>query len=78
MIQPRIDSQYYKTFYVENEDKIERLGYEKLINIIERGDYGILPNTEDYGNIGVPLIRGTDLRNLAIEIKKLQKFLRHI
>lgn len=71
MIQTRIDSQYYKTNYVENEYKIEKLGYEKLSNIIERGDYGILPDTEDYGNIGVPLIRGTDLRNLSIEIKEM-------
>lgn len=71
MIQTRIDSQYYKTNYVENEYKIEKLGYEKLSDIISRGDYGILPDTEDYGNIGVPLIRGTDLRNLSIEIKEM-------
>lgn len=71
MIRPRVDSQYYKTDYVENEYKIEELGYEKLGEIIEKGDYGILPDTEDYGDIGVPLIRGTDLRNLTIEIKEM-------
>lgn len=73
MMQLRIDSQYYKTDYVENEYKIEQLGYERLGEIIERGDYGILPDSEDYGDIGVPLIRGTDLRNLTIEIKELIK-----
>ena len=73
MMQLRIDSQYYKTDYVENEYKIEQLGYERLGEIIERGDYGILPDSEDYGDIGVPLIRGTDLRNLTIEIKELFK-----
>lgn len=78
MMQLRIDSQYYKTDYVENEYKIEQLGYERLGEIIERGDYGILPDSEDYGDIGVPLIRGTDLRNLTIEIKELIKVPKNI
>jgi len=46
MIQPRIDSQYYRTDFVENEYKIEQIGCEKLGEIIERGDYGVLPDSE--------------------------------
>lgn len=71
MIQPRIDSQYYKTNYVENEYKIEQFNNKKLGGIIERGDYGILPDSEDYGEDGIPLIRGTNLRNLTIQEKEI-------
>lgn len=71
MIQPRIDSQYYRTDFVENEYKIEQIGCEKLGEIIERGDYGVLPDSEDYCEKGVPLIRGTNLRDLTIDDKEV-------
>jgi type I restriction enzyme S subunit len=71
MIQPRVDSQYYKTNYVENEYKIKQIDYKRLVDIFDKGDYGILPDSQDYNDEGILLIRGTNLRNLTVDDKDI-------
>lgn len=66
-IEQRIDAQYYKKEFVENEIKIKQINNLPLKGIYTRGDYGTLPDSADYSQKGIYLIRGTDLRDLSIK-----------
>ena len=66
-IEQRIDAQYYKKEFVGNEIKIKQINNLPLKGIYTRGDYGTLPDSADYSQKGIYLIRGTDLRNLSIK-----------
>lgn len=72
-VEDRIDSQYYRREFVINNFKLNKLKSERLSNIIYEGDYGILPNSEDYCEQGINFVRGTDLRDLSINNEGLIK-----
>lgn len=72
-VEDRIDSQYYRREFVINNFKLNKLKSERLSSIIYEGDYGILPNSEDYCEQGIHFVRGTDLRNLSINNEGLIK-----
>jgi len=66
-IEQRIDAQYYKREFVENEIKLKQIKNLPLKELYTRGDYGTLPDSADYSEKGIYLIRGTDLRDLSIK-----------
>ncbi len=70
-IEQRIDAQFYKNEFVENEAMLKKLNYELLGNIYLKGDYGTLPDSNDYCETGIYLIRGTDLRDLTVSEEQL-------
>lgn len=62
----RLDSMYYHSDFINNEKKIGEANCFTLKEIITQGQYGILPDSDDYiddNGDGIYLIRGTDLRN---------------
>lgn len=71
LIEQRVDAQFYKKEYVNNEIKIRNLNTKFLKDIYCKGDYGILPDSNDYCNKGIFLIRGTDLKNLFLDEQDL-------
>lgn len=71
LIEHRIDSQFYKNEYVQNDIKIRKIKHMFLKDIYIRGDYGTLPDSNHYCDEGIYLVRGTDLRNMSIEDKNL-------
>lgn len=71
LIEQRIDSQFYKSEYVINEMKIKKLNNTLLKDMYYKGEYGTLPDSDDYCDEGIYLIRGTDLRELSIDEKNL-------
>lgn len=71
LIEQRIDGQFYKSEFVKNEMKIKKLNNMLLKDMYYKGEYGTLPDSDDYCDEGIYLIRGTDLRDLSIDEKKL-------
>ena len=67
LIETRIDSQFYKKEFIENDSNLKRLNYSYLKDIYEKGEYGTLPDSTDYTDKGISLIRGTDLSGLFVE-----------
>jgi type I restriction enzyme, S subunit len=74
----RLDATYYSANFIYNENKLSKVTTKSLKELLIKGNYGILPDSEDYlenknsGN-GIYLIRGTDLRDNFIEIDSLVK-----
>ncbi|MDK2902212.1 MAG: type restriction enzyme subunit, partial [Clostridiales bacterium] len=66
LIEQRIDAQYYKREFINNEIKLRQIKNLTLKELYIKGDYGTLPNSEDYCENGIYLVRGTDLRDLFI------------
>lgn len=72
----RLDATYYSAKFIYNENKLSKVKTKRLKELLLKGNYGILPDSEDYlennnnGN-GIYLIRGTDLRDNFIEINSL-------
>jgi len=69
MIVDRIDADYYKTVFVENQERILNSGFliKCLGDMWITANYGSLPDSADYQDRGdVLLIRGTDLKNYTI------------
>jgi restriction endonuclease S subunit len=67
LIEQRIDAQYYKREFINNEIKLRQIKNLTLKELYTKGDYGTLPDSEDYCEKGIYLIRGTDLRDLSIK-----------
>ncbi|SKB72957.1 type I restriction enzyme, S subunit [Acetoanaerobium noterae] len=64
----RFDAEHYKEEFIENIRHINSLeGNEckilKLEDIMDEGNYGILPSSSDYGLGDIKLLRSTDMKN---------------
>lgn len=71
MIVDRIDAGYYKSVFVENEERILNSGLliKKLGDMWIEANYGSLPDSADYQEQGdLLLIRGTDLKNYTVSL----------
>ena len=66
----RFDSEFFKKEYLKFKRLLKPLS-KKLNYFLVNGQYGTLPKSNDYVENGLPLIRGKDLRNSYIDIKKL-------
>lgn len=66
----RIDAEYFKHEYLERIKKLRKNNLY-LDDFINKGNYGVLPKSEDYGMGDALLIRGKDLRQSYIEKDKL-------
>lgn len=71
-ITDRMDGEFYKTEFVLNNKHIDALNSKgirilKLKDIIDKGSYGILPSTSDYGQGEVILLRSTNLKDFLID-----------
>lgn len=64
----RLDADYHRPAFIQNERRIRRCGYpvSKLSELWVEGRYGTLPDSADYNDDGVLLIRGGDFRDLAV------------
>lgn len=62
-LQPRLDADYYKKEFIENDRLLRVAGAVRLASLIDtvKSSYGVLPKSEEYVLSGVPLIRGGDL-----------------
>ncbi len=63
----RMDGEFYKTDFILNNEHIDILknnGVQvlRLKDIIDKGSYGILPSSDDYGKGEVVLLRSTNLK----------------
>jgi type I restriction enzyme S subunit len=67
----RMDADYYRPIYVINEGRLRDGPFDigLLGDIITKGNYGSLPDSVDYAQDGVPLIRGTDLRSMSVTLE---------
>lgn len=71
-LRDRIDGEFYKTSFILNNEYIEFLKHKgikvlKLKDIIDKGSYGILPSSDDYGKGEVVLLRSTNLKEFLID-----------
>lgn len=59
----RLDADFYKKDFIDNELILNNFGSIKLSSLIEvkKSGYGVLPKSEEYIGKGLPLIRGGDL-----------------
>lgn len=59
----RLDADFYKKDFIENELILSNFGSVTLSNLIDvkKSGYGVLPKSDEYLNNGLPLIRGGDL-----------------
>lgn len=59
----RLDADFYKKDFIENELILSNFGSITLSNLIDvkKSGYGVLPKSDEYLNNGLPLIRGGDL-----------------
>ena len=59
----RLDADFYKKDFIENELILSNLGSITLSNLIDtkKSGYGVLPKSDEYLDNGLPLIRGGDL-----------------
>lgn len=64
----RMDADYYRPQYVDNQTRLENSGIEirVLRDLWIEGKYGTLPDSADYTSEGVVLIRGGDFRDLSV------------
>jgi restriction endonuclease S subunit len=75
----RVDAEYYQPAYLERSKKLRsNKFYKKFSKIMIRGNYGILPKSEDYieedeSEDHIYLIRGFDLRGINIIEENLVK-----
>lgn len=61
-IVPRLDAEFYLPEYVQLLHQMKsRVCTLKLAEIEEKGGYGVLPSSDEYGHGPLPLIRGKDL-----------------
>ena len=62
-LEPRLDADFYKKEFIENQLKLKASGAVRLSSLIDVGKscYGVLPKSAEYVESGVPLIRGGDL-----------------
>lgn len=67
----RMDAEFFRPVFVRNEAKLRsgRFSVARLGDLILKGNYGSLPDSGDYSNSGVPLIRGTDLRSMLVTLE---------
>src|SRR5699024_3262252 len=77
-ITDRLDSEHYKKkFSVLDEHFKELTSYGirviELNEIIEKGSYGILPSSSDYGKGELTFIRSTDLNQYMIDFDSCEK-----
>jgi len=68
----RMDGEFYKTDFILNNEHIDILknnGVQvlRLKDIIDKGSYGILPSSDDYGKGEVVLLRSTNLKEFLID-----------
>lgn len=68
----RMDGEYYKAEFILNNKHIDILKSKgvsvlRLKEIINKGCYGILPSTSDYGEGEVVLLRSTNLKDFLID-----------
>ncbi|MYL47645.1 hypothetical protein GLV94_18560 [Virgibacillus halodenitrificans] len=74
----RLDPEHYKkkfsilNRYLEQLDKLN-IKVLSLKDIIEKGSYGILPSSSDYGKGGLTFIRSTDLKDYMINFDSCEK-----
>lgn len=71
-LRDRIDGEFYKTDFILNNEHIDALrnnGIQilRLKDIIDKGSYGILPSSDDYGKGEVVLLRSTNLKEFLID-----------
>lgn len=66
----RLDAEYFRPAFVRSEAKLRRGPFlvAPLGSLISKGNYGSLPDSADYAREGVPLVRGTDLRSMAVTL----------
>jgi type I restriction enzyme S subunit len=62
-LEPRLDADFYKKEFIENNSKLKAGGAVRLASLInvQKSSYGILPKSEEYVESGLPLIRGGNL-----------------
>ncbi len=68
----RLDSEFMKKEYLKNKILLKPIS-KKLNCFMTKGQYGILPKSEDYLDQGLPLIRGKDLRGNHLDFNQLTK-----
>ena len=63
LLTPRLDADFYKIEFIENEAHLKEFGVKRLAKLIDikASGYGVLPSSNEYCDDGVPLIRGGDL-----------------
>lgn len=63
LLTPRLDADFYKIEFIENEAHLKEFGVKRLAKFIDikASGYGVLPSSNEYCDDGVPLIRGGDL-----------------
>lgn len=74
----RMDGEFYKTDFILNNEHIDILknnGVQvlRLKDIIDKGSYGILPSSDDYGKGEVVLLRSTNLKEFLIDASDVIK-----
>ena len=62
----RFDAEYFKPEYLKKIDKLKKNNFY-LKDFLIKGNYGILPKSEDYNKGETFLIRGKNLRQISIE-----------
>ena len=68
LISNRLDADYYQIPFVENEEVLQKsnIPIEMLGNMWIEANYGSLPDSVDYSEDGIYLIRGTDISGYGI------------
>lgn len=63
LLTPRLDADFYKIEFIENEAHLKEFGVKRLAKLIDvkASGYGVLPSSNEYCDDGIPLIRGGDL-----------------
>lgn len=74
----RLDPEHYKMKFTVLYDHLKKLGKTdiKVLNlkdIVEKGSYGILPSSSDYGKGKLTFIRSTDLNDYMIDFDSCEK-----
>lgn len=74
-LEPRLDADFYKKEFIENNLKLKKAGSLFLSELISTkgSGYGVLPGSSEYVDVGgVPLIRGGDLSSGQIIVPEVQ------
>ncbi len=70
MIKRRVDAGHFRPIFLRNEQALVNGGFETafLGDLYSKGNYGSLPDSVDYSETGIVLIRGTDLQSMAVTL----------
>lgn len=70
MIKRRVDAGHFRPIFLRNEQALVNGGFETafLGDLYSKGNYGSLPDSVDYSETGIVLIRGTDLQSMSVTL----------